>query len=399
MERGSLPYRAPPTQLRRRENKRLLVDHGGRKRPFMRGILVHSLMSRGLSFDEAYGVANEIRDRLLDKPLVRREQLATEIRSLLAERELPADPPTAVSPRIRVTGHRGASPFSKGFLSQSLLAAAIDPDDAFDAAREIEGILVQRGIGVIDRSELRRLVRGCLERRFGPTTAERYSVWRRFLDSEKPVIILLGGAAGSGKTSLAVDVANRLDIQRVLSTDSIRQVMRIMLSPELVPAIHTSSYEAHSVLNLPAHGVEPVISGFEHQAHIVSVGVRAMLDRAVAENASMILDGVSIVPGMLDCELYRNGAHVIFLLVATFDAEAYRARFASRARESARPPHRYLRHLDDILLIQNHLLELADRHCVPIVENESRDTSALSIIRHVTGALHKTEKSHVETAM
>ena len=401
MERGPLLYEESLQEPCKGDGERLLVDHGGRLRPFLRGMVVHSLMLRGLGFDEAYGVATEIRDRLLDtdRQLVLREELAMEIDSLLAERNLSTHALRTVSPRIRVTGHHGeVSPFSKGFLSQSLLAAAIDPDDAFDTAREIEGILVQRQIAVIDRSQLRELVHGCLERRFGAATAKRYAVWRRFLDSEKPVIILLGGATGSGKTSLAVDVANRLDIPRVLSTDSIRQVMRITLSPELVPAIHTSSYEAHRVLSPPAHGVEPVVAGFEHQAQLVSVGVRAMLERAVAENASMILDGVSIIPGMLDCERYRSGAHVVFLLVATFDPEAYRARFASRGRESARPPHRYLRHLDDILLIQNQLLELAARHRVPIIENESRDASVSSILRHVTEVLHKTGTPHVKTA-
>ena len=132
-----------------------------------------------------------------------------------------------------------------------------------------------------------------------------------------------------------------------------------------------------------------MIDGFLAQASIVSVGVRAMLDRAVAENSSQILDGVSIVPGLVDLAAYAENAHVIFLVVATLDERAFRARFESRARTSHRPEHRYLEHFDAILKIQDHFLELADRHDIPIVDNESIDVSVLSIIKHVTETLRK----------
>jgi len=133
-----------------------------------------------------------------------------------------------------------------------------------------------------------------------------------------------------------------------------------------------------------------VIEGFRAQAEIVSVGVRAMMDRAVAENASLVLDGVSIVPGLLRTELYDERAHVIFLVIATLDVEAFRSRFVARKRhESARGPHLYLEHLEEILRIQDHFLELADRYGIPIVDNESFDRSVTSIIRHVTETLRK----------
>ena len=45
---------------------------------------------------------------------------------------------------ITITGRGRGLPFSKGILSQSLLAAAIEPNDAFDVARDIERDLVRR---------------------------------------------------------------------------------------------------------------------------------------------------------------------------------------------------------------------------------------------------------------
>jgi len=381
---------APPPGPPRGGRERIFVEHDSGPRPFMRGILVHSLTARGLSFEDAFEAATAVRDQLRGRGVVPLADVARIVDDVLRERHLLEDArPPAFGPRIRVTSPAGSAPFSKGFLSQSLLAAAIEPDDAFDVAREIEGTLVLRGHKEIDRHALRRLAYQTLERRFGARTAARYLVWRRFQEPDRPVILLLGGATGSGKTSLALEVSRRLGIQAVLSTDSIRQIMRLVLAPELVPAIHASSYDAHRVIGRVAPSEDPVIEGFLAQASIVSVGVRAMLDRAVAENTSLILDGVSIVPGLLDLSPYAEKAHVISLVVATLDVAAFRARFEQRARESRRAPHRYLENMEAILRIQDYFLELAERYEIPIVDNDSADASVLSILKHVCETLRK----------
>ena len=53
------------------------------------------------------------------------------------------------------------------------------------------------------------------------------------------------------------------------------------------------------------------------------------------------------------------------------------------------PVVRYLENLAAILRIQDHILELADQHGVPIVDNVRFDDSVLSILRHVTETLRK----------
>ncbi len=375
----------------RDRSARIWVADGDRKRPFMRGIMIHSLMARGVSFEDAYRTANAIRDRLRSREIVSKEEVAKAVREMLGDAPFGEDPPYAPVPAISVLRKGESHPFSKGILSQSLLAAALEPNEAFDVARSIERELLGRGLREVSRSDLRRLTYETLVRQGSPRMAERYLVWRRYQHPERPVIILLGGATGVGKTSLALEVAHRLGIGRVVSTDSIRQIMRIMLSPELVPALHTSSYEACDRVHTPA-GEDPVIAGFMAQASTVSVGVRASMDRAVAENVSLVLDGVSLVPGLIDIDAYRDRAHVFFLVVSALDEEALQARFAARAdsatQRAARP---YIENVGAILQIQDHLLELADRHDVPIVDNVSFDRSVLFIIRQVAEALRKQE--------
>jgi 2-phosphoglycerate kinase len=387
-KRASGPARS---SLSERQKGRIQVEDAGKRRPFMRGIMIHSLMARGIAFDEAFHAANEVRSRLGDRAVLEKSELAKMLREILGPEPFAEDPrlplPGAV---ITVMGHGKGVPFSKGTLSQSLLAAALDPSDAFDVAREIERELVASGTLEVDRRDLRRMTFDVLTREAKKRVAERYLVWRKYQEPERPVIILLGGTAGVGKTSLALEVAHRLGIGRVLSTDSIRQIMRIMLSQDLVPALHASSYDAHKLLPPESVGDDPVIDGFMNQAASVSVGVRASMDRAILENASLVLDGVSIVPGLIDLEAYDDLADVFFVMVSLLDEEGFEVRFAERATSAkARPQHRYVKNLDAILRVQNHLLELADRHGVPIVDNVSFDSSVLQIVRHVTESLRK----------
>src|ERR1700741_928505 len=55
---------AAPVAEGSEDRGRLWVDDAGVQRPFMRGIMIPSLMARGVPFEEANRVANTVRERL-----------------------------------------------------------------------------------------------------------------------------------------------------------------------------------------------------------------------------------------------------------------------------------------------------------------------------------------------
>jgi 2-phosphoglycerate kinase len=354
--------------------------------PFMPGILVHSLLQRGVPFATAYTTARAVEQRLESAVRVQRNELAALLREVLGYD--PGVHDGAGEHEIQVAGGGTHLPFSKGILSQSLLAAAIDPRQAFEVAREIERELIGANLRKIDRAALRSLAHRVLRKRSGHHAAKRYLVWRRYQEPEKPVFLLLGGSSGVGKTTLALEVARRLGIGRVLSTDSIRQVMRLMISADLVPSIHASSYDAHVLLSRETGTEVSVLEGFRAQASSVAVGVRASLDRGVEESANLVVDGVSLLPGVIDLDRYAGRAHVVFCVVATLDESALRNRFQIRASgQKQRLPHRYLENIDGIVAIQRHLIGEAKRRDMLVVDNIDLDASAREVLAHVLDRL------------
>ena len=356
----------------------------------MRGILVRSLVARGVPFEVALDTASRVRDELSSRGSVEVEELVALVEQLLPEYALQPMAEFAPDRLLRVLAGSGSAPFSKGLLAVSLEGAGIDRGEAWDVALQVEARLRRLPGGEIERSALRGLVAEILELRHGERVAERYSVWRQARESGKPLLLLLGGSTGVGKTSVAIEVARRLEIARVIGTDSIRQIMRLMFSPELMPEIYGSTFDAYLERGVDAKGGEPAIAAFRGQAQKIAVGVRALLDRAVEESTSMLIEGANLLPSALDLDRYRASAHVNFLIVGTLDAEAYRDRFRSRAaREHNRDASRYLAHMREILSIQEHLLAEAEHFGLTVIDNEHFDETVIGVIRSVLATLKK----------
>jgi len=273
---------------------------------------------------------------------------------------------------------------------QSLYPTGLEPDQALEVVMTIERMLRSRAEREVTRDALRALVNQVLERDHGPALARNYRVWRAFQNQDvKPLILLLGGTSGVGKSSLAIEVARRLSIARVLSTDAIRDVMRVMISDDLVPTLHVSSFEAHQrLVTAVLPGLDPIVEGFLEQSRTIAVGVRAVIERSILEGTSTVIDGVSLVPGLYDLAGWRDRAHVVLMLAADEDLDSLRAHIVARAHgRGARASERYLRSFDEIVRIQGALLERARAWGVEVIDVRELEDAVRHVVSHVVGGL------------
>ena len=111
-------------------------------------------------------------------------------------------------------------------------------------------------------------------------------------DLDLPIVLLVGGGTGTGKSTLATEIAHRLGITRTTSTDFIRQTMRALFSRELMPSVHYSSFEAALALTKAEEEElgDAALLGFLDQTRNVLAGVEAAIERALAEGWSMVLE-------------------------------------------------------------------------------------------------------------
>jgi len=203
-----------------------------------------------------------------------------------------------------------------------------------------------------------------------------------------PLIVLIGGGTGTGKSSVATEIAYRLGITRVTSTDFIRQTMRAFFSEEFMPSIHYSSFEAGEAVT-GSEG-DPRLVGFLDQTRNVLVGVRAVIERALQEGFSMVLEGVHLVPGMLPP---IQGALVVHCVLSIDDEQHHATHFYVRdsASEGLRPVQRYLDALPDIRVVQDAILERARRFEVPVVENSDLGRTITSVMELIFASAERLE--------
>ena len=263
---------------------------------------------------------------------------------------------------------RSAVPFSRGILMRSIVRSGLDEARSYDIAMDIKSDLIGKRKKSIDALELFNVVKNKLNE-IDPKFAERYRLWRDIRKREEPIFILIGGVSGTGTTTVGAELGHKLGIRRVIGTDIIREVMRKIIAPDLLPTIHSSSYEAWKHMKVPmAPEFNKTIVGFGTQVERITVGVEALIDRALYESISGIIEGTHLVPGFID-KKYMNMPNIFFFVLNIKDEKEHRARFHARAYETRRASDKYLKNFNNIRKIQEDVLDKAKSYRVPVIEN------------------------------
>ena len=268
-----------------------------------------------------------------------------------------------------VDGKEYKEPFSKGILARSLNFTDIGSERAYEIASNIENKLLKDNITEIYSYDLAEVILEYL-RNIDEDIAKKYENWRSLRTSKKPLIILIGGASGVGTSSMAFELASRLRLKNLISTDMIREVMRKILSKDLSPVIHKSSFDAYESIRTPSIRIDSVIEGFISHVDVVNVGIEAIIERSVKEGISTIIEGVHVVPGFIRQDLMQNNNIIIFTLTVD-NPESHKQRFYSRCRQPwvKRSLERYMENFATIRKTQRFLVEQAKIHDSRIINN------------------------------
>ncbi len=376
--------------------KLFIIDNAnGDRIPFLRGVLVESLARAGLSFQEAYLIAQAVRDRLASTGEITLDALQQQVTDELRERFGNAmaeayELGTAQERQILVRTDNEEVPFSAGILSRSLQACAIERTDAQETAKLVHDELRRGEDTVIDHLALRQIIQDRLAEHCSQSAADRFLSWQRFRDSGLPLIVLVGGITGTGKSTLTTELAYQLNIVRTQSTDMMREIVRCYFPPDEIPTLAYSSFEACRGLvdreqSAGDFDDEDIIRGFLSQLEIVRRGLEATINRAVKETHDLIVDGVHVLPSKLDLDVASDKAIVIPLMLVVPNKKTLSKRLKRRAKEQPeRASSRYRKQIDKIWTLQSYLVGEAEEHKIPMILNIDAEEALQELLMHIS---------------
>lgn len=197
----------------------------------------------------------------------------------------------------------------------------------------------------------------------------------------KPYVILIGSASGIGKSTIAAELAKTLNIKHLIESDFIRAVVRGIIGKEYAPALHSSSYDAYKNLRNKNryNGYDDLVSaGFDEHASYVIPALEKVIQRAITDYDDIIIEGVHLVPGLINTEQFDDYANIYFFVLSS-DEESHKERFVKRAVQI----HRGGKQLDffrENRIIHDHLLKQAEINGVNVINTKSIETTLDKIL-------------------
>ena len=353
--------------------------------PFLRGILTRSLQKSGLTFDQAHDIANKIRDEIEGRSLITSIDLEhlviKHLKKAGAEHAVTLYENRSMPYMLQVESDNGQfAAFSPSRYRVDLEAIGLTSDEALSIVDEVSAHLLKRNKPDVTGRYIAKITYRLLRKSkdLGSKVAHRWLVWRDFLHSGRPLVFLIGGTAGCGKSTIATNIASRLEIPRMQSTDMLREVMRTMIPADVEPVLHKSSYSAWQELPVDILEVEDKSSriyiGYCRQAEIMSDPIKAVINRALHERVSIIVEGVHFHPSIITSIIEPDDALVVPVMLAVLKRKRLQNRLKGRSTHvPQRRAERYLEHFESIWKLQTYLLSEADQTGVPIISNTDRD--------------------------
>jgi 2-phosphoglycerate kinase len=171
-------------------------------------------------------------------------------------------------------------------------------------------------------------------------------------------IILIGGTAGTGKTTLAKEISYSMNLTHRLGTGFIREILKSYLTKEQFPELYSYTFRPENSENLKRD--------FKKQARMVCKAVNSSIKRAHEEGTSIVIEGNHLLPEYLEL------SKVSLFVILDCDIVKIKKRIVG-------PTHskRVILESDieNILKISKIIIESAKIHNIPIINNENLEAS------------------------
>ncbi|OMO94884.1 hypothetical protein CCACVL1_05727 [Corchorus capsularis] len=179
---------------------------------------------------------------------------------------------------------------SRFLLSRMLTVTKIPNHVAIKIALELKKLLIDNSLLDVSQSDLEVNLFKLMERRgYGEEYISRYKMMTRFHHQRVPLVILVCGTACVGKSTIATQLAQRLNLPNVLQTDMVYELLRTSTDAPLAST---------PVWARDFSSSEELITEFCRECRIVRKGLNGDLKKAMKDGKPIIIEGTHLDPSI-----------------------------------------------------------------------------------------------------
>ena len=175
-------------------------------------------------------------------------------------------------------------------------------------------------------------------------------------------IILIGGTAGTGKTTLAREICNELKLSHRLGTGFIREILRSYLDRDKFKELFTYTFRPDSQNDL--------INNFELQSKIICKAINDVIKRAHNEGTSIVIEGNHLLPKFIDMK------YVTDFYILSIPNELIKKRLSGNTHSKRKITKQ---DFSNVLELQSYILDVANKENISILINNKLHGSVVEV--------------------
>jgi len=174
-------------------------------------------------------------------------------------------------------------------------------------------------------------------------------------------IVLIGGTAGTGKSTLARELSTALRFDHRLGTGFLREVAKSYHSPATAPALYSFTFHA-----------ERPVDNLIAQARVMKPAIDACIARARTEGTSLVIEGNHLIP-----DIYHAAAVDLYVVLAAPAPREHRTRLHGQSHSKRRLSES---DIANVRKIDDYLCAEAVRFGIPLILYEDNFAQFLDLL-------------------